>query len=124
MPITPARLAYAADGTPYSEIFADVYHSSDGGLGQAREAQVLLGHLGEAEVPEDQRFKSHVWRTALDHYRLFGIDDLEQASTYSTPQFVDQFGNFTALTQRYGGPALLKADLELVKQHLYVPMAP
>ena len=84
----------------------------------------LLGHLGEAEVPEDQRFKSHVWRTALDHYRLFGIDDLEQASTYSTPQFVDQFGNFTALTQRYGGPALLKADLELVKQHLYVPMAP
>lgn len=35
MPITPARLAYAADGTPYSEIFDDVYHSSDGGLGQA-----------------------------------------------------------------------------------------
>lgn len=35
MPITPARLAYAADGTPYSEIFGDVYHSSDGGLGQA-----------------------------------------------------------------------------------------
>lgn len=35
MPITPARLAYATDGTPYSEIFDDVYHSSDGGLGQA-----------------------------------------------------------------------------------------
>ena len=33
-----------------------------------------------------------------------------------------QFGSFTTLTQRYGGPALLKADLELVKKHLYVPM--
>ena len=38
------------------------------------------------------------------------------------PQFADQFGSFTTLTQRYGGPALLKADLELVKEHLYVPM--
>ncbi|TAH45256.1 MAG: bifunctional tRNA (5-methylaminomethyl-2-thiouridine)(34)-methyltransferase MnmD/FAD-dependent 5-carboxymethylaminomethyl-2-thiouridine(34) oxidoreductase MnmC [Betaproteobacteria bacterium] len=36
MPITPARLAHAADGTPYSDTFDDVYHSSDGGLGQAR----------------------------------------------------------------------------------------
>lgn len=62
-------------------------------------------------------------KTALDHYRLFGIDDLEQARTYGAPQFAEQFGSFTTLTQRYGGPALLKADLELVKQHLYVPMA-
>lgn len=83
----------------------------------------LLDHLGESALPESQRFKTHVWQTALDHYRLFGIDDLEQARTYSAPQFADQFGNFTTLTQRYGGPALLKADLELVKQHLYVPMA-
>ncbi len=36
MPITPARLAWTADGTPYSEHFDDVYHSRDGGLGQAR----------------------------------------------------------------------------------------
>ncbi|MHB1186600.1 DEAD/DEAH box helicase family protein [Thiobacillus sp.] len=83
----------------------------------------LLDHLGEQILPEEQRFKTHVWQTALDHYRLFGIDDLEQARTYSAPQFVEQFGNFTSLTQRYGGPALLKSDLELVKQHLYVPMA-
>ena len=82
----------------------------------------LLNHLGESALPEDQRFKTHVWQTALDHYRLFGIDDLEQARTYSTPQFADQFGSFTTLTQRYGGPALLKADLELVKAHIYVPM--
>ena len=82
----------------------------------------LLEHLGEAALPESLRFKTHVWQTALDHYRLFGIDDLEQARTYSAPQFADQFGSFTTLTQRYGGPALLKADLELIKQHLYVPM--
>jgi type I restriction enzyme, R subunit len=82
----------------------------------------LLNHLGEAALPEDQRFKTHVWQTALDHYRLFGIDDLEQARTYSAPQFAEQFGNFTSLTQRYGGPTLLKTDLELVKRHLYVPM--
>lgn len=83
----------------------------------------LLDHLGETTLPESQRFKTHVWQTALDHYRLFGIDDLEQARTYGAPQFAEQFGSFTTLTQRYGGPALLKADLELVKQRLYVPMA-
>jgi type I restriction enzyme R subunit len=83
----------------------------------------LLDHLGEKALPEVDRFKAHVWQTALDHYRLFGIDDLEQARTYSAPQFAEQFGSFTTLTKRYGGPALLKADLDLVKQHLYVPMS-
>jgi type I restriction enzyme R subunit len=83
----------------------------------------LLDHLGESALPDSQRFKTHVWQTALDHYRLFGIDDLEQARTYGAPQFAEQFGSFTTLTQRYGSPALLKADLELVKQRLYVPMA-
>jgi len=33
MPIIPARLAFAEDGTPYSDTFDDVYHSADGGLG-------------------------------------------------------------------------------------------
>lgn len=83
----------------------------------------LLAHLGEAALPESERFKTRLWQTALDHYRLFGIDDLEQARTYSAPQFSEQFGSFTTLTNRYGGPVVLKADLELVKQHLYVPMA-
>ncbi len=83
----------------------------------------LLDQLGERDQPEADRFKLRVWQTALDHYRLFGIDDLEQARTYGTPQFTEQFGSFTTLTSRYGGPALLKADLEAIKQHLYVPMA-
>ena len=82
----------------------------------------LLNQLGETQLPDDKRFKFNFWRTAIDHYRLFGIDDLEQAQTYGAPQFVDQFGSFSALTQRYGGPALLRVDLEQVKQHLYIPM--
>jgi tRNA 5-methylaminomethyl-2-thiouridine biosynthesis bifunctional protein len=35
-PLVPARLALAADGTPTSPEFGDVYHSAWGGLGQAR----------------------------------------------------------------------------------------
>jgi type I restriction enzyme R subunit len=66
--------------------------------------------------------KIQFWQTALDHYALFGIDDLEQARTYGAPQFVEQFGSFQSLTRRYGGAPLLKSDLEAVKQHLYVPM--
>jgi len=35
-PLRPARLAFAADGTPVSEAFDDVYHSAEGGPQQAR----------------------------------------------------------------------------------------
>jgi tRNA 5-methylaminomethyl-2-thiouridine biosynthesis bifunctional protein len=35
-PLVPARLAFATDGTPYSEAYGDIYHSAAGGLGQAR----------------------------------------------------------------------------------------
>jgi tRNA 5-methylaminomethyl-2-thiouridine biosynthesis bifunctional protein len=42
--LVPARLAFAADGTPYSEAYGDVYHSVDGGAGQAR--HVFLGGNG------------------------------------------------------------------------------
>ncbi|NWG88091.1 MAG: bifunctional tRNA (5-methylaminomethyl-2-thiouridine)(34)-methyltransferase MnmD/FAD-dependent 5-carboxymethylaminomethyl-2-thiouridine(34) oxidoreductase MnmC [Hydrogenophilaceae bacterium] len=35
-PLAPAQLAFAANGTPYSPQFDDIYHSTDGGLGQAR----------------------------------------------------------------------------------------
>jgi type I restriction enzyme R subunit len=82
----------------------------------------LLAHLGEAALNEDQRFKRRFWFSALDHYRLFGIDDLERARTYGAPQFAEQFGGFQTLTRRYGGAELLRTDLEAVKHHLYVPM--
>ena len=35
-PLVPATLAFAADGTPYSEAYGDVYHSAEGGLAQAQ----------------------------------------------------------------------------------------
>ena len=83
----------------------------------------LLNQLQENNIPPEQRTKLPFWNTALDHYRLFGIDDLEQARTYGAPQFVEQFGSFQTLTSRYGGAQLLKTDLEMVKHHLYVPMS-
>ena len=36
MPLEPARLTRAADGTPVSEIYGDIYHSAAGGHAQAR----------------------------------------------------------------------------------------
>lgn len=35
-PLCPARLAFAADGTPFSQEYGDVYHSAGGGPAQAR----------------------------------------------------------------------------------------
>ena len=43
-PLVPARLAFSAGGTPYSEEFGDVYHSAEGGVGQAQ--HVFLGGNG------------------------------------------------------------------------------
>ena len=40
MPIQPATLAFASDGTPYSAAYDDLYHTVAGGLEQAR--QVFL----------------------------------------------------------------------------------
>jgi tRNA 5-methylaminomethyl-2-thiouridine biosynthesis bifunctional protein len=34
--LSPARLAFAADGTPWSEAYGDPYHSADGGIAQSR----------------------------------------------------------------------------------------
>ena len=82
----------------------------------------LLKAVGEQNVDHPSRVKAKFWETSLDHYALFGIDDLEKGSTYSAPQFVEQFGSFSALLNQYGGAATLKADLEAVKHHLYVPM--
>jgi type I restriction enzyme R subunit len=63
------------------------------------------------------------WQTALDHYALYGIDDLERGKTYGAPQFAEQFGSFSRLTRDYGGADRLRRDLESVKEHLYVAMS-
>jgi tRNA 5-methylaminomethyl-2-thiouridine biosynthesis bifunctional protein len=49
-PIQPAVLSFAPDGTPYSPVFDDVYHTSAGGLGQARHV-----FLGGNDLPERWR---------------------------------------------------------------------
>lgn len=101
------------------------------GLIATKKAQIIpfpqlepsaMAAQSQAEFQPGDNIKLRFWQTALDHYALFGIDDLEQARTYSAPQFVEQFGSFQTLSRRYGGAALLKVDLEAVKQHLYVPM--
>ena len=53
--LTPARLAHAEDGTPYSETYADVYHSADGGAGQARHV-FLQGNDLPARWADQERF--------------------------------------------------------------------
>lgn len=53
MPITPARYLVAEDGTPLSATFDDVYHSADGGLGQAQ--HVFLAGNGLPERWRNQR---------------------------------------------------------------------
>ena len=82
----------------------------------------LLSRVGERDTPDDARLKTGFWRTGLDHYSLYGIDDLERGRTYSAPHFVALFGSFSRLLRHYGGAGLLRSDLEAVKQHLYVPM--
>lgn len=81
-----------------------------------------LRMVAEERAGYGEDFKFRFWETSLDHYAIYGIDELEHAKTYSAPQFADQFGSFQSLTRHYGGPLKLKEDLESVKHHLYVPM--
>jgi tRNA 5-methylaminomethyl-2-thiouridine biosynthesis bifunctional protein len=54
-PLVPARLAFAADGTPYSEDYGDLYHSADGGPAQARHV-FLAGNGLPARWRDARRF--------------------------------------------------------------------
>jgi tRNA 5-methylaminomethyl-2-thiouridine biosynthesis bifunctional protein len=45
--LRPARLVYADDGTPWSDAYADVYHASAGGPGQARHVFLQGNQLPE-----------------------------------------------------------------------------
>src|SRR3989442_13168161 len=47
MPLIPARLEFAADGTPWSEEVGDVYHSAAGGPAQARHVFLAGNRLPE-----------------------------------------------------------------------------
>ena len=54
-PLVPAEPAAAGDGTPYSALYDDVYHSAHGGLAQARHVFLAGNDLrpgcGEAHQP-------------------------------------------------------------------------
>ena len=81
--------------------------------------QPWLVNLVGSQPPRKMEF----WETTLDHYALYGVDDLELGTTYSAPQFAERFGTFAQLLAEYGGGPKLRTDLEEVKRHLYVPMA-
>jgi len=53
-PLGPARLAFATDGTPYSEQYGDVYHSAAGGPAQARHVFLAGNRLPERWRGEDR----------------------------------------------------------------------
>ena len=53
-PLVPAELAFTGDGTPFSPTYGDIYHSRNGGLGQAR--HVFLG--GNTLLGENARWTS------------------------------------------------------------------
>lgn len=46
-PLIPASLAFAENGTPFSAAYGDVYHSADGGPGQARHVFLAGNRLPE-----------------------------------------------------------------------------
>jgi len=79
--------------------------------------EAWLRSLVGNDAPEQ---KVAFWETALDHYALYSIDDLERGETYNAPQFVHRFGSFAHFLPIYGGGHKLRADLDQVKRHLYV----
>jgi tRNA 5-methylaminomethyl-2-thiouridine biosynthesis bifunctional protein len=74
-PLVPARLAFAPDGTPYSEAFGDVYHSAGGGPGQAE--HVFLRGNG---LPE--RWRGRRAFTILETGFGFGLNFLSTWRTW------------------------------------------
>ena len=73
--LLPARAAFAADGTPYSERYGDVYHSAEGGPAQAR--HVFLGGNG---LPG--RWRGRRSFTILETGFGFGLSFLETWRTW------------------------------------------
>lgn len=88
----------------------------------SQDEEWMRNQLIQQASAENGELKLNFWQTCLDHYTLYGIDDLEHGQTYSAPQFVSRFGNFSNLLRAYGGAERLKGDLTEVKRHLYVPL--
>jgi tRNA 5-methylaminomethyl-2-thiouridine biosynthesis bifunctional protein len=54
-PLLPAKLQFTESGTPWSDIYRDVYHSSEGSIGQARHV-FLRGNLLPERWQDKDRF--------------------------------------------------------------------
>lgn len=71
--LSPARLAFAPDGTPMSEAHGDLYHSAAGGLAQARHV-FLAGNAVLERWSVKSRFTAHF--TILELGFGFGLNFL------------------------------------------------
>lgn len=101
-PLIPARLAYSADGTPYSEAFDDVYHSTDGGTQQAR--HVFLAGNG---LPARWRGKPRF--TILETGFGLGLNFLATwAAWQEDPQRPERLDYFSVEKHPFGADDLAK----------------
>lgn len=109
----------SSTGDPTEQPFAPI-RISDGAV-----SENLMAAEGDGPGYSTRRdpLQLRFWQAALDHYALFGVDDLEKGDTYKTPQFTRQFGSFASFLKQYGDARKLRSDLEDVKRHLYVKMA-
>src|SRR5712671_781251 len=87
-PLVPARPAYQ-EGTPYSEVFGDVYHSAAGGLAQANHV-----FLSGNQLPE--RWAGRETFVVLETGFGLGINFLAPRSA-TLPEAAFRFGRKTSV---------------------------
>ena len=75
-PLVPAEPAVAGDGSPYSAIYDDIYHSAYGGLAQARPCAALqVDHPVLARTVAADRSRQQMWCVAFaPRRRAAGFD--------------------------------------------------
>jgi type I restriction enzyme, R subunit len=115
-----AKVGFGLEEVPTRKDRVRIFWNEEGPWLQSR---LGLKPDSTADDEEMDSWKLTFWTVTLDHYSLYGIDQLERGRTYQLPQFVGKFGSFHTLTSQYGGPKQLRADLEAVKKKMYVPVA-
>ncbi|MGB3938060.1 MAG: bifunctional tRNA (5-methylaminomethyl-2-thiouridine)(34)-methyltransferase MnmD/FAD-dependent 5-carboxymethylaminomethyl-2-thiouridine(34) oxidoreductase MnmC [Burkholderiales bacterium] len=124
LPLVPARPAFAADGTPWSEAYGDVYHSADGGIAQAR--HVFLRGNG---LPE--RWRGRRLFTVLETGFGFGLSFLVTWQAWrDDPQRCERLHFVSVEKHPFEGPDLslllekyaeLKSDALVARWPMLVP---
>jgi len=118
-PLVPAPLAFAADGTPFSQAYGDVYHSAGGGPAQAH--HVFLQGNG---LPE--RWRGRLVFTVLETGLLKDFPDLKRELVSRWPMLVPgmhriefESGN-VVLTLFFGDIAEGLPQLQLAADAIYL----